>query len=407
MGAKEDLNPEMRALMAMAVTFLPADFKFVNVIAATREIVAGVRFTLLVNAVTNDTTQEVCALEVLEKPWVITDYGEKLRILQYSNCTADGSEYRADPTESQTNPTKINPIFQNRDLITNDERLASLDEQVLPHAEAQSAKNVVPSEAGLPQNESDLRLQIQAALQVLFNSDENVRSAIAEITTSSNAKEVQERYEAILEQLVQSVVKNIFNHSSNINDSFAYEIPIRLDQPSGPINGAVVYIEKNTVEPETTPRGREEKQNGDDQKLSTLGNEDQKPLENGISLENDTKQNEEPSQKPLENGESSTLENTQEPKREEKPLENGTSSGNETEQELKPSEELKQDIKPEIKQERRKRATLPLMTTDQSVQQGIRDFIDHLDWRSLIELCQGETSNTNDCVKSFLKQVRP
>lgn len=97
----------------MAIIYLPANFKFIRVISATREVVAGVRFKLFIDAIDNNSTETVCSIEVLEKPWIITEYGSKLRILEYTNCTESGREYRIDPSSlaSAEANTKINPIF--------------------------------------------------------------------------------------------------------------------------------------------------------------------------------------------------------------------------------------------------------------------------------------------------------
>lgn len=230
----------MRALMAMTIKFLPLDYRFVRIISATREVVAGIKYSILANAVVNQTEEEICLLEILEKPWVVTDFGEKLRTLQYSNCTGEG-------VMEETN-TEVNPIFkpkQGQEMT--EERLTNVDDQIISQAkedELKLQKNKEVNAEVSPQN--DLKAKIQEALQELFNSDENVQQAIAAIVASSNSKEVQERYENVLEQLVQSVVKNIFNNTSNINESFSYEIPIRLEKPTGPVDGAVIYVEKDS-----------------------------------------------------------------------------------------------------------------------------------------------------------------
>lgn len=245
-GAKETLNPEMRSLIALTIKYLPVDYQLVNVISATREVVAGIRYNVLVNALINQTEPEICELEILEKPWIVTEFGEKQRFLKASNCSTT-EEMNAFNEEA----AKINPIFQQKpdeDVMT-DARMANVEDQIIAISDAEEPKEQKKTQAtqetAVPND--NLKARIQEALQVLFNTDENVRAAIAAIVTSSNAKEVQIRYESTLEQLVQSVVKNIFNDTANINESFSYEIPIRLDKAAGPVDGAVVYVEKEVT----------------------------------------------------------------------------------------------------------------------------------------------------------------
>lgn len=90
-GEREYLSPNLIGVQNIAMTFLPLSMNFINVIDAFREIVNGVRYEILLNAVnTEDNNADiVCRLVILEKPWLRTEWGDKVRELQHSNCTVD------------------------------------------------------------------------------------------------------------------------------------------------------------------------------------------------------------------------------------------------------------------------------------------------------------------------------
>lgn len=241
----------------MAIQFLPNNYKFSHVIGATREVVAGVRFNLFVNAMDGNESEVICFFDILEKPWITTDFGQKLRLLQYTNCTADGGEFV--PEEVATpDPSKynINPILtKNKDKPITEERLSELESQITtetakPESETISKINVAQSESqpSPPTINNDLHQQIQIALENLFNTNADLRRALDEISaSSSNMEEVKQRYETVFEQLVQAIIRNIFNHTESINDTFSYEFPIKFNQKSSEnnnVSGAIVYVEK-------------------------------------------------------------------------------------------------------------------------------------------------------------------
>lgn len=76
------------------MTFLPLSINFINIVDAFREIVNGVRYDIIVNAIdTKDNDAEImCHLVILEKPWLRTEWGDKVRNLEHSNCTTDATE---------------------------------------------------------------------------------------------------------------------------------------------------------------------------------------------------------------------------------------------------------------------------------------------------------------------------
>lgn len=89
-GEREYLSPNLIGVQNIAMTFLPLSMNFVNIIDAFREIVNGVRYEIVLNAInTEDNNADiVCRLVILEKPWLRTQWGDKVRELQHSNCTA-------------------------------------------------------------------------------------------------------------------------------------------------------------------------------------------------------------------------------------------------------------------------------------------------------------------------------
>nr|XP_029720359.1 uncharacterized protein LOC109405203 isoform X3 [Aedes albopictus] len=106
LGTKEQLRPSLRGLSYIAISFLPKDFTLQEVLSATREVVAGVRYELVVKALDSEQLEVFCKLTVLEKPWLTTESGDKYRILEYTNCTSG-----EDTTETTEVVTKLNPIF--------------------------------------------------------------------------------------------------------------------------------------------------------------------------------------------------------------------------------------------------------------------------------------------------------
>lgn len=88
-GEREYLSPNLIGVQNIAMTFLPLSMNFINIIDAFREIVNGVRYEIILNAVnTQDNNADIiCRLVILEKPWLRTEWGDKVRELTHSNCT--------------------------------------------------------------------------------------------------------------------------------------------------------------------------------------------------------------------------------------------------------------------------------------------------------------------------------
>ncbi|XP_073846408.1 cathepsin F isoform X2 [Musca autumnalis] len=97
-GEREYLSPNLIGVQNIAMTFLPLSMNFINIVDAFREVVNGVKYDLVVNAVdTKDNDADiVCHLIILEKPWLRTEWGDKVRELQYSNCSSNALDEDGD-----------------------------------------------------------------------------------------------------------------------------------------------------------------------------------------------------------------------------------------------------------------------------------------------------------------------
>lgn len=128
-GATEQLNPLLVGLSNMAISYLPVDYKLNRVLSATREVVRGVRYSLLVDAVTDTSEPIVCQVEVLEKPWILMRWGEKHRTLIHTNCTAE--KYGAEAANEDKYSGFVNPVFVNKGVMDGD-ALREVEGQIVP-----------------------------------------------------------------------------------------------------------------------------------------------------------------------------------------------------------------------------------------------------------------------------------
>lgn len=143
-GQREYLSPNLVGLQTLASSFLPWRLVFVNIIDAYREVVNGVRYEILLNAI--DTQQNgtdpsylICRIVILEKPWLYTIWASKVRELVYSNCSSESDNsglelYASDKYD-------INTIYNNenrRNRTISSEDLKKLDEQIIPKEETAS-----------------------------------------------------------------------------------------------------------------------------------------------------------------------------------------------------------------------------------------------------------------------------
>lgn len=128
MGATESLKPNLVGLSNMAHQFLPKDYKFVEVLEATREIVSGVRYELLVAALNDNNEAVLCRIVLTEITWKLTAWGEKQRVLNYSNCTSN-----ATTDDHVPNPTdfSFNPLFASKTNSITDDDLKLIESQII------------------------------------------------------------------------------------------------------------------------------------------------------------------------------------------------------------------------------------------------------------------------------------
>lgn len=148
-GEREYLSPNLIGVQNIAMTFLPLSMNFINIIDAFREIVNGVRYEILLNAV--DTKQKdadtICRLVILEKPWLTTQWGDKHRELVNSNCsdiadnaldTDAGTDLDPDQRAKSLNDKYVsNSIFNGgRRNELSDSEMAQLEAQILPSTQS-------------------------------------------------------------------------------------------------------------------------------------------------------------------------------------------------------------------------------------------------------------------------------
>ncbi|XP_055922541.1 putative cysteine proteinase CG12163 [Eupeodes corollae] len=152
-GEKEYLSPNLIGVQNIAITNIPVTLNFINIIDAYREVVDGVRYEVVLNAVntTDNNTEIVCRIVVLEKPWLTTLWGDKVRLLKESNCTNE--ELQPDSfrdSKALEEKYETNAIFSgNRNELTPND-MSNLESQIIgssnnPQLTKQRAANPLPS----------------------------------------------------------------------------------------------------------------------------------------------------------------------------------------------------------------------------------------------------------------------
>lgn len=176
----------------MAMKFLPNHLKLLTIVSATREIVAGVMYELLVNALDQaggggDGERTVCHLEILEKPWIVNTWGEKLKVLKATNCTGEGVQIDAEDSHQQA----INPLFvRPTDQKLTEDRIRDLERQIImthrKRVENPSFTSTTETVTGYgtpppPPPTTGLDANVQSALDKFFSVEsENRRKDLAE-----------------------------------------------------------------------------------------------------------------------------------------------------------------------------------------------------------------------------------
>lgn len=147
-GAIEHLRPDLVALANMAVAYLPASYRFGSVIAATRELVNGVRYQLLFSATEAASGEPVvCETVVLERPWVLVGPFQKQRELLQANCTADGAAENEDAAAGNAaDDFSFNPVFVNQGGVEDADVMRQLEAQIVPATKPRTTKKpLVPT----------------------------------------------------------------------------------------------------------------------------------------------------------------------------------------------------------------------------------------------------------------------
>ncbi|XP_005184486.2 putative cysteine proteinase CG12163 isoform X1 [Musca domestica] len=161
-GEREYLSPNLIGVQNIAITFLPLSMNFINIVDAFREIVNGVKYDIVVNAVdTKDNDAEiVCHLVILEKPWLRTEWGDKVRELQHSNCSSNALDEDGD--QSPRNPlvraNSINDKYDKSSVFNGGSRhelsaddMKHLEDQIV--ASAISSKRLSSNNLRIQENE--------------------------------------------------------------------------------------------------------------------------------------------------------------------------------------------------------------------------------------------------------------
>lgn len=136
-GEREYLSPNLIGVQNIAMTFLPLSMNFVNIIDAFREIVDGVRYEIMLNAVDTKAKDAdvVCRLVIIEKPWLRTEWGDKVRELRTTNCTSEDDTLTDQAARSKVLNDKYtrNALFNGgtRNELADDE-MSKLESQILP-----------------------------------------------------------------------------------------------------------------------------------------------------------------------------------------------------------------------------------------------------------------------------------
>lgn len=228
-GAVEELRPTLRSVSYMASSFLPAKYTLIGVISATREVVAGVRYNLLLNANDNDEqTTVVCALEIFEKPWLTNEWGQKYKKLEYSNCT-DTDSVASTPVstiDEKADAYDVNPVFKDRNSDMTEERLKDLEDQVITSFMKPSKKKFPKISAVLsttttvaPEIVTDLSDASQDFLDQMFIhgtfGDNNQANIVKKEVDALNHEGEPEKQEVVEEMIVPKKVTKVWEEEGD------------------------------------------------------------------------------------------------------------------------------------------------------------------------------------------------
>lgn len=123
----DDLNPDTALLQHIVQPFLPANYKYINALKVTREIVNGVKYEI-VFVMKNELDDEVyCVIDVIEKPWLLKDLN-KFRRMTYNNCSLTNS---MDDDDRMRFHYEINPICTNQRPQLSQDDVSDMEDQII------------------------------------------------------------------------------------------------------------------------------------------------------------------------------------------------------------------------------------------------------------------------------------
>ena len=214
-GAKEELKPNLVGLSNMAISFLPKSYTLLNVISAYRENVAAIRFSLLVNVKNESGVEDICRLEILEKPWIVTKWGDKLRILDYTNCTTSGDDSSTNNlnNKDEKNNFIFNPTFDNQDQGISDDSMKNIESQIIePKRKPVEKQN----------NDDDSLKLFEQYIQPKKTLPKTTTPTTSTTTTSTSTEPIEEALKTITEYVEHSPKTNI-DQETSVNTELAAE----------------------------------------------------------------------------------------------------------------------------------------------------------------------------------------
>ncbi|KAH8358810.1 hypothetical protein KR093_002554 [Drosophila rubida] len=207
-GEREYLSPNLIGVQNIAMTFLPLSMNFVNIIDAFREIVNGVRYEILLNAVDTKAkdADTICRLVVLEKPWLTTQWGDKHRELVNSNCS-DVADNALSPESAEERAKALDDKYVSNSIFNggrrnelSDSDMARLESQILTTDQSQTKRRVSSSLSSYssdsssiapqaePTNEPTTSISVDEASTVPFESDAVDATSTSTTSTTPTAE---------------------------------------------------------------------------------------------------------------------------------------------------------------------------------------------------------------------------
>lgn len=146
----EDLDPESQLIQDIVEPFLPPNYSFCYALNASREIVNGFKYELIV-VIKNEYDEEIyCEMDVLEKPWLVKD-SRKFRKMTYNNCSLTNPPDVDDQMRFQF---EVNPTFVNQRTQINQLEMIDMEDQIVT-TKPRSTTTRVTSTTPVPDDEDE------------------------------------------------------------------------------------------------------------------------------------------------------------------------------------------------------------------------------------------------------------